>query len=99
MLISKFGLEGGNRKGSLIKVSLTDGQIMVVLWLSSHRSSSVVERNHQEDDDDDDDPYRSKTEFVPLLGVGLPFGKNKIIFRYIKLYRGNAFSHYRCNRK
>lgn len=62
MLISEFGLEGANRKGSLIKVSLTDGQIMAVLWLSSHSSSSVVERNHQEDDDDDDDdPYRGKT--------------------------------------
>lgn len=59
-------------------MSLTDGQIMAVLWLSSHSSSPVVEHNHQEDDDDDD-PCRSKTEFVPLLGVGLPFGKNKII--------------------
>lgn len=77
MLINEFGLEGANRKGSLTKVSLTDGQIMAVLWMSSHSSSSVVERNHQEDDGD---PYRSKTEFVPLLGVGLPFGKNKIIF-------------------
>lgn len=80
MLISEFGLEGAHRKGSLTKVSLTDGQIMAALWLWSHRSSSVVERDHQEDDDDGDDPHGSKTEFVPLLGVGLPFGKNKIIF-------------------